>query len=127
MLIFSLLQTCYTLIILSEITKQNAVKKLIVCQDEYEYKATLCPDYDKQIKQGFALWRTASFFFTFFWATNLTAHIFFVMKYWMLSRKVDQLTSKKEDKKLNFKAKTLFFIQLFIVFLASVCFEIGNW
>jgi hypothetical protein len=49
------------------------------------------------------------------------------MKYWVLSRKVQQFLEKKEDPNLNLKAKILLGIQLVWIFGASSLLEYGFW
>jgi len=47
------------------------------------------------------------------------------MKYWVLSRKVECLVNKTEDKNLNCKAYTLLGIQLAWIFAAMVILELN--
>ena len=58
--------------------------------------------------ESLKLWKIQSFFFTFYWAGDLLAHVIFVMKYWIVSRKMSNIIQKKEDKNLTLKARLLF-------------------
>jgi len=49
------------------------------------------------------------------------------MKYWVLSRKVECMVKKTEDKNLNCKAYTLLGIQLVWITIAVVILEINFW
>ena len=47
--------------------------------------------------------------FSLFWGFNTLAHCIFVMKYWVLSFKMQQITGGAEVKHLETRAKVLFY------------------
>lgn len=98
-MMFCLLQVTYASIIISQVIKMYAVNTAIDhCTD-----IANC-NYSKSLQ----LWKIQSFFFTFYWAGDLLAHVIFVMKYWIVSRKMSNIFNKNEDKNLTFKARLLF-------------------
>ncbi len=60
--------------------------------------------------------------FSFFWGFNTLAHCIFVMKYWVLSFKMQQITKGTSIKHLEIKANLLFYSQVFLIIVSQIFF-----
>jgi len=57
----------------------------------------------------------------------MIVHCIFVMKYWVLSVKLENIMKNTEDKRLDLKASLLFWIQIFLICITGTIFIIKFW
>ncbi len=67
----------------------------------------------------------ASFDFSYY-TTDELIHAIFATKYWVLSRKILQIVKTKEDSTLECKARSIFAIQVVLIFSTSIVYFILN-
>jgi hypothetical protein len=58
----------------------------------------------------------------FVWGINLLAHLFFIMKFWVLSHKLEALSNEEEqpDTKYELKVKVVYYSMLVFILLITV-------
>jgi hypothetical protein len=70
---------------------------------------------------------TAIIFSSIYYASDEIVHAIFCAKYWVLSRKILQITNNKQDKNLSAKARFIFTIQMLLIISTTIVFLIGKY
>ncbi len=59
-----------------------------------------------------------------YYISDEIVHTIFAIKYWVLSRKINQLVSNKEDKYLDCKARLIFLLQMLLILFTSIAWSL---